>query len=165
MASTSIMHMPASISTPMPDEFNGFDFLPDGTVALSNAKSGVEFAFRAYGLTFSANTRLIESGPVLQIAAEIGNDPYTADGSQLRDCAHAVIRASQQAPACRLMVSRQKRIYCLGRARVPDPWTPMTLIAAAAELILEVRPYLLVLRDVLPKWPQISTESNAPLLQ
>lgn len=163
MASASIMHMPTSISTPRPDELNGLDFLPDGTVALSNAKSNVEFAFRAYGLTFSANTRLVESGPVLQIAAEIGSDPYTAEGSHLRDCAHAVINASQQTPACRLMVSRQKRIYCVGRARVSDPWTPTTLIAAAAGLILEVRPYLLVLRDILPKWPRAGADAGSPL--
>lgn len=159
------MQMSNSISTPAPDELNGFDFLPDGTVALSNAKTGVEFSFRAYGLTFSANTRLIESGPVLQIFANIGSDPYTADGSHLRDCAHAVIHASQDTPACRLMVSRQKRIYCVGRARISDPWTPATLIAAAAGLVLEVRPYLLVLRDILPKWPHAATEAGSPLLQ
>lgn len=148
------MQMPNTISAPVPDELSELDFLADGTVALSNSKTNVEFSFQAYGLTFTANTRLIESGPVLQISADIGSDPYTAEGVELRDCAHAVIRASQGVPACRLMVSRQKRIYCVGRAHVTEPWTPASLIAAAAGLLLEVRPYLLTLRDILPRWPQ-----------
>lgn len=159
------MQMPSKMNTPVPDEMSGLDFLADGTVALSNSKTNVEFSFNAYGLTFSANTRLIEAGPVLQIAADIGGDPYTAEGPDLRDSAHAVIRASQNVPACRLMVSRQKRIYCVGRIHVAEPWTPTSLLAAAAGLILEVRPYLLVLRDILPKWPHAGTEPGSALLQ
>lgn len=157
------MQMPIPMTNPAPEELSDLDFLADGTVALKNGKGHVEFSFSAYGLYFSCNTRLIESGPILQIAAEIGSDPYTAEGSNLRDSAHAVIRASQDAPACRLMVSRQKRIYCVGRARVAEPWTPAALLTAAAGLILEVRPYLMVLRDILPKWPQNAV--SAPALQ
>lgn len=157
------MQIPNTPDNPVPDELSSLSFLPDGTVALSNGSGNVSFGFTAYGLHFSANTRLIESGPVLQIAADIGSDPYTAEGTQLRDSAHAVIRASQVAPACRLMVSRQKRIYCLGRAHVTEPWTPTTLLAAAAGLLLEIRPYLLVLRETLPKWPDAT--SGQPLLQ
>jgi hypothetical protein len=155
------MQMPISMSSPAPEELSDVDFLADGTVALKNGKGHVEFSFSAYGLTFSCNTRLIESGPILQIAAEIGSDPYTADGVHLRDSAHAIIRASQEAPACRLMVSRQKRIYCVGRAHVVQPWTPSALLTAAAGLLLEVRPYLMVLRDILPKWPQNAAGASA----
>lgn len=156
--------MSTTINTPMPDELSGLDFSPDGTVAFSNNKANVAFSFQAYGLTFSANTRLIETGPVLQIAADIGSDPYTAEGAELRDTAHAIIRASHGVPACRLMVSRQKRIYCVGRAHVSEPWTPTTLITAAVGLLLEIRPYLLVLRDVLPKWPNPQAGAGAPQL-
>lgn len=156
------MQMPNSMTNPLPDELGELDFLADGSVALNNGKGSVEFFFNAYGLNFSCNTRLIEAGPILQIAAEIGGDPYTAEGADLRDSAHAVIRASQNAPACHLMVSRQKRIYCVGRARLGEAWTPTALLAAAAGLILEARPYLLVLRDILPKWPHAD---SSPLLQ
>ena len=151
------MQMPNSMTNPVPDELSELDFLPDGTIALRNGSGHVEFSFHAYGLNFSCNTRLIEAGPILQIAAEIGSDPYTAEGADLRDSAHAIIRASQDAPACRLMVSRQKRIYCVGRARLAEPWTPTALLTAAAGLILEARPYLMVLRDILPKWPQAAS--------
>lgn len=158
------MQMPNSMTNPVPVELGELDLLPDGTVALKNGRGHVEFSFSAYGLNFSCNTRLIEAGPILQIAAEIGSDPYTAEGAYLRDSAHAIIHASQSAPACRLMVSRQKRIYCVGRARLAQPWTPTALLSAAAGLILEVRPYLMVLRDILPKWPHAAPTAS-PLPQ
>lgn len=155
------MQMPNSMTNPVPTELSELEFLSDGAVALKNGKGHVEFSFNVYGLNFFCNTRLIEGGPILQIAADIGSDPYTAEGAYLRDNAHAVIRASQDAPACRLMVSRQKRIYCVGRARLAEPWTPTALLTAAASLILEVRPYLLVLRETLPKWPQASAPASS----
>ena len=158
------MQMPIPTTNPAPEELSDLDFLADGTLALKNGTGHVEFSFNAYGLNFSCNTRLIEAGPILQIAAEIGSDPYTAEGAHLRDSAHAIIRASQDAPACRLMVSRQKRIYCVGRARLAEPWTPTALLTVAAGLILEARPYLMVLRDILPKWPQAASVAS-PLLQ
>lgn len=157
------MQMPIAMSNPIPAELSEVDFLPDGTVALKNGKANVEFSFNAYGLSFSCNTRLIDAGPVLQISAEVGSDPYTAEGADLRDTTHAIIRASQGAPACRLIVSRQKRIYCVGRAHLTEPWTPTALLAAAAGLLLEVRPYLMALRDILPRWPQTGTPAASPL--
>jgi hypothetical protein len=158
------MQMPISTTNPAPEELSGVDFLADGTLALKNGKGHVEFSFNAYGLNFSCNTRLIETGPILQITAEIGSDPYTAEGAHLRDSAHAIIRASQDAPACRLMVSRQKRIYCVGRARLAEPWTPTALLTAAADHNQEARPYLMIRRDILPKWPQ-ATSAASPLPQ
>jgi hypothetical protein len=50
------------------------------------------------------------------------------------------------------MVSKQKRIYCVGKARLSETWTPTALLTVAADLVLEARPYLMVLRDVLPRW-------------
>ena len=89
---------------------------------------------------------------MLQISANIGGDPYTAEGVEMREAVHAVIRSSHASPSCRLMVSKQKRIYCVGKARLGENWTPTALLTAAAELVLEARPYLMVLRDIMPRW-------------
>ncbi len=93
-----------------------------------------------------------QSGPVLQIASDIAPDPYSAEGTTMRSAAHAVIQASHDSPSCRLMVSRQRRIFCVGRARLDSTFTPTSLLTAAVELVLEARPYLTVLRDILPSW-------------
>lgn len=137
---------------PAPAEMNELDVLDDGSVVLNRERANVAFGFRACGLPFSAETRLTDNGPVLQIAANIGGDPYTAEGVEMREAVHAVIRSSHVSPSCRLMVSKQKRIYCVGKAHLNESWTPTALLTVAAELVLEARPYLMVLRDIMPRW-------------
>jgi hypothetical protein len=147
------MHLPTVFSQPpLAAELNELDVLEDGSVALKREHANLAFGFRACGLPFSATTRLTESGPVLQVAADIGGDPYSAEGVEIREAVHAIIRSSHASPSCRLMISRQKRIYCVGKGRLDETWTPTAVLTVAAELVLEARPYLLVLRDVLPRW-------------
>ena len=147
------MTMPTVFNRPLhPAELGEVDVLADGSIALKQEWAGVEFAFRSCGLPFSAVTRLTEAGPVLQVAADVASDPYSVEGMAMRDAVHALIRSSHAAPHCRLMVSRRKRIYCVGQAQIGNNWTPSALLTAAAELILEARPYLMVLRDILPRW-------------
>jgi hypothetical protein len=147
--------------SPAPAELDELDVLDDGSVALKRERANVVFGFRACGLTFAAEARLTETGPVLLLAAEIGGEPYSAEGVAMREAAHAIIRASHGSPSCRLMVSKQKRIYCVGKTSLDVTWTPPALLAAAAELVLEARPYLMVLRDVLPRWAQ--SAAGAPV--
>ncbi len=152
------MHIPTVFQhPPAPAEMNELDVLDDGSVALKRERAKVSFGFRACGLPFSAETRVLEAGPMLQIAAEIGGDPYSVEGVELREAVHAVIRSSHASPSCRLMVSNQKRIYCIGKAHLGEAWTPTALLTAAAELVLEARPYLMVLRDILPRWAKPAT--------
>lgn len=147
------MNMPTVLNRPPAHEaLDELDVLADGSVALKQERSNVEFGFKACGLPFSATTRLTDSGPVLQISANIGGEPYTAEGVEMREAVHAVIRSSHMSPSCRLMVSKQKRIYCVGKARLGESWTPTALLTTAAELVLEARPYLMVLRDIMPRW-------------
>lgn len=143
--------------TPAPAEMHDVDVLDDGSVALKRGHANVAFGFKVCGLPFSAETRLTDSGPVLQIAADIGGEPYTAEGIEMREAVHAVIRSSHTSPSCRLMVSKQKRIYCVGKAHLSESWTPTALLTVAAELVLEARPYLMVLRDIMPRWAKPAT--------
>jgi hypothetical protein len=146
------MSLPVLTQSSAPAELNEVDVLDDGSVALKREHADVAFGFRACGLPFSAMTRLTESGPVLQIAADVAGDPYSAEGVEMREAVHAVIRSSHESPSCRLMVSKQRRIYCVGKANLSEDWTPTALLAVAADLVLEARPYLMVLRDILPRW-------------
>ncbi len=128
-----------------PAELDELDILADGSVGLRQERTTLDFSFRTCRLAFSAAARLMESGPVPQIAGDIAGDPYSVEGADMRQTVHAIIRSSHASSSCRLVVSRQKRIYCAGRARLDDTSTPTALVAAAAELIFEARPYLMVL--------------------
>lgn len=112
----------------------------------------VEFGFRLMGLSFSANTRSTESGTVLQLSAEIGPVPYSAEGVGARRIALSIVDAAQLLPEARLVVSRGHQIYVIGKSALPDAWTVADAISASTRLVLQVKPYLTMLLEVLPNW-------------
>ena len=114
----------------------------------------VEFGFHFMDIPFTANTRQIQAGPIVQISGEIAPLPYSAEGIVVRRSAIAIIDASQDLAHTRLAISKQKTILCVGKAPLSEPWTPIDLIAAAASVIIEVRPYLQMLAEILPSWPK-----------
>mgnify|MGYP000273493476 CR=1 FL=1 len=129
-----------------------------GAVRIGRGGGLVEFGFRYMDVRFTANTRQIQSGPIVQISGEIAPLPYSAEGVAIRRSAMAIIDASQELTHTRLAISKQKTILCVGKAPVVSPWTPTDLIAATVSVILEVRPFLLILAEILPTWPKQQTE-------
>jgi hypothetical protein len=103
---------------------------------------------------------MVEGGSILQVAADIGPDPYTVEGITLRKSVHAVIEASQHLICSRLIVSRQRRIFCIGKASVTSPTAPVELLSGAIEIVLEIKPYLDMLAEVLPNWPRDTKPVN-----
>ena len=138
----------------LPAGVDQLHFDATGTVRIGRGGGLVEFAFRFMDIPFTANTRQIQSGPILQIAGEIAPLPYSAEGLAVRRSTIAIIDASQELPQVRLAVSKHKTILCIGRAPVVAPWTPVDLIAAATSVLLEVRPFLQILAEILPTWPK-----------
>jgi hypothetical protein len=132
---------------------NRIQFEQDGSVRVGDRGRPVEFSFAFQGLHFGASTRQIDSGTILQVAADIAPDPYSVEGASLRRSVHAVIEASQYLVSSRLVITRQKRIFCIGKAAISTPAAPRDLISAAVEILLEIKPYLEMLGEILPTWP------------
>ncbi len=53
----------------------------------------------------------------------------------------------------RLVISKSRWIYCIGKSALPAQWEPRDVIAAATRLVLEVKPYLMMLQEALPSRP------------
>ena len=122
----------------------------DGSLQIGRRDGQIEFAFHFLGLTFEANTRPTAAGTVVQIAAEIAPLPYSAEGVATRRAAVAIIEASQVLPEARLVISKHRWIYCIGKGALPTNWEPQDVIASATRLVLEVKPYLTMLQEALP---------------
>ncbi|MDQ7246282.1 hypothetical protein [Dongia sedimenti] len=125
----------------------------DGSLQIGRKDGQIEFAFHFLGLTFEANTRPTGAGTVVQVAAEIAPLPYSAEGVAARRAVVAIIEASQAMAEVRLVISKHRWIYCIGKAMLPDNWEPHDVIAAATRLVLEVKPYLVMLQEALPQRP------------
>lgn len=133
----------------------------DGRLQVGRGGGLVRFAFTYMDVAFNANTRLIESGPVVQISGEVAPLPYSAEGIAIRRSAMAIIDASQSLEQARFAISKKKTILCVGKAPIAEPWQPVDLIAAAASIILEIRPCLQMLAEVMPAWPGRRTATGS----
>lgn len=137
----------------LPAEVGHLRLDDEGRLRINRSGGLVEFQFSYMDVPFNANTRRIQSGPVVQISGEVAPLPYSAEGITVRRSTMAIISASEMLEHTRLAISKQKTILCVGKAPIEEPWGPVDLIAAAASLILEVRPYLQMLAEILPAWP------------
>jgi hypothetical protein len=125
----------------------------DGSLQIGRKDGQIEFAFHYLGLTFEANTRPTAAGTVVQVAAEVAPLPYSAEGVATRRAVIAIIEASQAMPEARLVVSKSRWIYCIGKGMLPTHWEPQDVITAATRLVLEVKPYVVMLQEALPSRP------------
>jgi len=122
----------------------------DGSLEIGKPGGQIEFAFLFMGRRFEANTRPTNAGMVLQLSAEIGPVPYSAEGSGIRSAVFAVIDASQLMDGARLVISQHRWIYCIGKAMLKEGWTQNDVLSASVRLALTAKPYLQALADVLP---------------
>ena len=129
----------------------------DGSLQIGRRDGQIEFAFHFLGLTFEANTRPTATGTVVQVAAEIAPLPYSAEGVATRRAAVAIIEASQVLHEARLVISKSRWIYCIGKAALPTHWEPQDVITSATRLVLEVKPYLTMLQETLPSRASAAT--------
>jgi hypothetical protein len=138
----------------LPPGVDHLHFDAGGAVRIGRGGGLVEFGFHFMDVRFTATTRQIQSGPVVQISGEIAPLPYSAEGLVVRRSAVAIIEASQQLTHTRLAISKYKTILCVGKAPIISPSTPVDLIAAAVSVMLEVKPFLQILAEILPTWPK-----------
>ncbi|TDQ80606.1 hypothetical protein A8950_3141 [Dongia mobilis] len=137
----------------LPEDVSHLHLDDSGKLSIGRSGGLVEFGFTYMDVAFAANTRLIESGPVVQISGEVAPLPYSAEGVAVRRSAMAIINASQSLGHTRFAISKHKMIICVGKAPIEQPWGPVDLISAAATIILEIRPCLQMLAEILPAWP------------
>ena len=122
----------------------------DGSLQIGRQDGQIEFSVNYLGITFEANTRPTAGGTVVQVAAKIAPLPYSAEGVPMRRAVIAILEASQALPEARLVVSKQRWIYCIGKSALPGHWEPQDVIVAATRLVLEVKPYIAMLQEALP---------------
>lgn len=150
----SISILPMLATSTLPPGVDHMHIEDDGTIRLGRGGELVEFGFKFMDVPFSATTRQVQSGPVVQISGEIAPLPYSAEGQVIRRSVMAIIDASQESLHSRLAISKHKTILCVGKAPYTIPATPIDLISAATSVLLEVRPFLLLLAEILPTWPK-----------
>jgi hypothetical protein len=108
------------------------------------------FTFECLGLSFTASTRVRQGKLWLQLAAKVGPVPYTAESADRRRDAVAIMRSASTLPHGRVGVSQDRQIEISGEVRLSEPLTPVHVVSAAAEFVLEIKPYVTLIADFIP---------------
>lgn len=123
----------------------------------NKATHNISFSFDFLGCRFKGQTREGHHGPILQIAAEIGKLPYSAEDAPLRRQIQALLLQSRALPHCRLAVATSQSLYCIAKIGISQPSTLIDLVSLSCSLMLETIPHLRALREILPSpYPSVT---------
>lgn len=138
--------------TAFPLEVNSLHIGPDGSLTRIDPREHTfGFRFECLGLGFAASTKVRKGKVWLQIVGTFGPVPYTAESADARRDAMAIVRASEALPHGRIVVSPDRQIQLSGELPLTEPLTPVHVVSAAAELVIEMKPLVALLSDFLPK--------------
>lgn len=118
------------------------------------------FGFSYRGLDFMAE---IETGgtPRLSLNAELGKLPYRFEAGQRRDSTRRILEATQALPRGAIVLSDSQDMRLSAEIVPPAPLTPANIMAALTAILLDFKPYLDLLHDVLIVPPEPVSESTA----
>ena len=135
------------------------DFEIDGQGRLRARPDGtpLAFGFTYRGVDFIAEVRSGEDARI-RLRAELGKLPYRAEAGERRDLTRRIVQATEGLPHGRMSLSIAQDILLTAELPAPAPLTPASLMAALAAALLDFRPYIDLLREVMlaPESPEPS---------
>lgn len=137
--------------TAFPLELNSLSVGDDGELHRIDPRARpFGFTFECLGLRFTASTRVRQGKLWLQLAANVGPVPYTAESVDRRRDTLAIMRSASTLPHGRVGISHDRQIEISGELQLSEPLTPVHVLSAAAEIILEIKPYAALIADFIP---------------
>ena len=127
----------------IPTSFADLELTADGPAV--QAVAPIAFGFTYAGIAFEAYADRSDEQPKLSIRGHVGTLPFSAEGMQRRTDLKSIIAASQET-GCRLTLDERQAIWLDADIDVETPMTPTSLIAAAAAVIANCKPWLDMLR-------------------
>ncbi|MGE0746623.1 MAG: hypothetical protein AB7K86_15310 [Rhodospirillales bacterium] len=106
------------------------------------ARMPLRFGFQCFGIPFSAVADHAPGGPVLSLAGQIRDLPYSAESVQARQNLVAILEAACPDAKARFTIGERQEISIVGSTVIgPDP-TPERIIAAVTAMLYPLKPYV-----------------------
>ncbi len=125
-----------------------------GRIRARGDKGPLRFTFAYRGVEFGAEVAT-GTQPRLRLSAELGKLPYSMEIGRGRLTIRRILKASAQLPHGHIGLSDSGDMRFQAEATPPAPFTPASLMAAVAALLLDFRPYLDLVARVLDGARQI----------
>lgn len=129
----------------------------DGRLRVRKDASPIHFCFAYRGVDFDA---LMDTAPEadISLSAELGKVPYSMETGAGRQLTRRIVEATAGLPGGRIDVSAAQDMSIVATARPPLPLTPASVMATIAALLLDLAPYIDLLRGVI----EAANGSNMP---
>ena len=137
--------------TAVPLEVGAIALGADGHIQHNDEDRPLHFSFTACGIRFEADLEG-RSAP-LRIKANLGKLPYSAESPEGRRLARSVLAATDRLHRGQILLSEKQDMVLQGELTPPSPRTPVSVIATAAALIVDFKPYVDMLADALAARP------------
>lgn len=124
-----------------PPPFGALGVGRDGRLAWSE-RARLSFRFDALGASFHAEGRRRGDHVALDLAAELGPLPFSAEGKDRRNALRALVAGDDGRTELRLSLDRTGMLRLGGRLSVAEPVSPVAILVALTEAVLKVRPRL-----------------------
>jgi len=119
-----------------------------GRIRARTDKGPLRFAFAYRGVEFAAEVAT-GAEPRVRLSAELGKLPYSMEIGHGRHTIRRILVASARLPHGRIGLSDSDDMRLKAESSPPAPFTPASLMAAVAALLLDLRPYLDLVARVL----------------
>ncbi len=119
-----------------------------GRIRARADKGPLRFAFAYRGVEFGAEVAT-GAEPRVRLSAELGKLPYSMEIGHGRHTIRRILVASARLPHGRIGLSDSDDMRLEAESSPPAPFTPASLMAAVAALLLDFRPYLDLVARVL----------------
>ncbi len=119
-----------------------------GRIRARGDKGPLRFAFAHRGVEFGAEVAT-GAEPRVRLSAELGKLPYSMEIGHARRTIRRILMASAQLPHGGIGLSDSDDMRLEAESSPPAPFTPASLMAAVAALLLDFRPYLDLVARVL----------------
>ncbi len=119
-----------------------------GRIRARADKGPLRFAFAYRGVEFEAEVAT-GAAPRVKLRAELGKLPYSMEIGHDRHTIRRILTASAQLSHGRIDLSDSDDMRIEAETSPPAPFTPASLMAAVAALLLDVQPYLDLVARVL----------------
>ena len=131
--------------TALPLEVGSIAVGEDGHILHSGDDRPLHFQFSACGILFEAD--LAHKDAPLRLTANLGKLPYSAESPDGRRLARSVLAATDRLRHGQILLSDEQDMILQGERKPPSPRTPVNVIATAAALIVDFKPYIDLLAD------------------
>jgi len=138
----------SSMNLPSDIEIGSIAVDEDGKLTASDQRNDLAFGFVYFGIPFEAVLKRGEE-VVLQLSANLGRLPFSAHSPKARQTMLRIIQATAGLPRAHIVIEEDHRMLVQAEATPPTPRNLSSIVATAAALLLEIRPYLHLLAEAL----------------